>query len=137
MSFDIMLACFRDGEPHPIDRKLFETIFLAHNQRAKKGGSNPDDVYVEYADGSGGTIDCSGLADGSLSFDHCGGETFFANMVELADKTASVIFWVSEISPTVVTNEATLKHLPPDFIEGRPVRVVHNVDDIRKAIEES
>ena len=137
MSFDIFLACFRDGKPHPIERKLFDSIFLTHDLRGNKGRSDPDDVYVEYADGSGGTIYCNRLADGSLSFDHCGGETFFANMIELADRTSSVIFWVSEISPTVVTNEATLKHLPPDFIEDRPVRVVHNADDIRKAIEES
>jgi hypothetical protein len=137
MSFDIFLACFRDGKPHPIERDLFETIFLTHDRLGKKGQSDPDEMYVEYADGSAGTIYCDGLARGSISFEHCGGEAFFANLIELADKTSSVIFWVSEISPTVVTNEATLKHLPPDFIEDRPVRVVHNADDIRKAIDES
>ena len=139
MSFDIFLQCFRKGEPEPISLELFESIFLPHATHPKAYKDDPGYLTLEYPDGSGGVLYCGGIAtDGHMMFNHCGGESFWADIYQLAERTGSVIFWPSAKPPSaVVTNEAILKELPPGSFNPAHIRLIHNGSDIVKVIEAS
>ena len=56
MSFDIFFQCFRNGEPEPIPRELFEAIFLPHATHPDSYKESPGYVTLEYPDNGGASI---------------------------------------------------------------------------------
>ena len=139
MSFDIFLVCFRNGDAAPFKREVFEAIFLPHCDNVRAYKSDPSFMRVEYRDGSGGDIYCGDERDiDNIMFNHCGGESFFNDMFDLADRTLSIIFWPDATPVYVYTNAAVLKELPKDFIEkGDRSRLVRSGFDIVEAIRSS
>ncbi len=115
MSMSIFLICLRHGESASFKRSIAEEILLrdALDKRLPI-------TSVEYSDDSGGAV--YGLQDKEditgVSFDHCGGEMFFAALYELADRTGAFFVWSDALPCLAVTNEATLAHLPSDIVEG-------------------
>ncbi|HKX06957.1 MAG TPA: hypothetical protein VJN67_02130 [Stellaceae bacterium] len=112
MSIDILLQCFRDGEPATFKRELVEKIFArdANDYRPPLTG-------VRYADGGGAEIYGADNGDDiqNLMFNHFGGRTFFNPLYELARETKSVVLMVTESNPIAVTDQETADHLPPGF----------------------
>jgi hypothetical protein len=130
MSFDIFLQCFRAGEPASFKRALFEEIFGRH-------AVNPDPPFTDitYADG-GAAIHGAEVDDiQHMMFNHCGGDTFFAALHELADCTRSVILWPDEEPCLVAADPAAIENLPTDFTYGRDqVRIVHSGRELEECI---
>ncbi len=136
MSFDIFMQCFRNGEPAPISRELFESIFLPHATHPESYKADPGYFTVKYPDGSGGAIYCDDVEkSGCVMVNHCGGKSFWADFWELADHTGSVIFWPSEKAESVVTNEATLKELPKDVPDFAAAKIARDGDEVAAVIE--
>jgi hypothetical protein len=60
-------------------------------------------------------------------FNHCGGDSFYAALYELAARTRSLIFWPAVPPGAVATDAAIIQDLSPDFAERlAPVEVVRN-----------
>ena len=164
MSFDIFLQCYRKGLPTSFKREVFEDMFLAHCDNRKEYRSDPKFMRVKYPDDSradiyigtvhevrslmlelGNVAEANALSSDlgdprdilDLMFNHCGGDMFFETMYKLADRTQSVIFWPNVPSLIVVTNEAVLKELEPDFPGIDNPRIVHSGADIVEAIRNS
>lgn len=140
MSFDIFLQCFRKGEPESVPRALFESIFLPHAVPAEAYKKDPGYMVVEYPDNSGASIYTSYGDDdpaqaGSFMFNHCGGESFWRDLYELADRSKSIIYWPSEKSIYVYTDEAVVKDVPEGAFDSG--RLIKNGFDIVAAIEAS
>lgn len=72
-----------------------------------------------------------------LMFNHCGGDTFYQALYELADRTGSIIYWPAPRPSNVVTKEAVIRDVPPEGFDHATIRVVHSGRDIFKAIGES
>lgn len=139
MSFDIFLQCFRKGEPEPIPRAMFDAIFAPHDTHPHLREKDPGYMTVEYPDGSGAAIYCGGYKDGKdtshMMFNHCGGPSFWADLYELADRSKSIIFWPSEETTYVYTDEAVVKDVPEGVFDTG--RLVRSGIDIVAAIEAS
>jgi len=136
MSFDVYLQCFRKGECAYFKRETFEAIFLPHSKYVDAYRRDPSFLRVDYPDGSGSDIYCGYDADiNHLTFNHGGGTPLFQAMYELAKQTRSVIYWPSEASGAVLTEEITRKDLPADFPDKDTARVVYGGADIIDAIE--
>lgn len=71
----------------------------------------------------------------NVTFNHCGGNSFFDAMYKLADHTNSVISWPALEPKAVVPNEATLAEVPSDYPGIRAARIVRNGAEIADAIE--
>ncbi|HWE73852.1 MAG TPA: hypothetical protein VG328_11880 [Stellaceae bacterium] len=71
-----------------------------------------------------------------MMFNHCGGESFWADLYELADRSKSIIFWPSEEMTYVYTDEAVVKNVPEGAFDGGG-RLVKNGFDIVAEIEKS
>lgn len=131
MSFDIFLQCFQGGEPATFKRSLFEEIFCPN-------AINPQLPLedVTYADGGG---DIYGSDDDDiqcLMFNHCGGDTFWAALRELADRTQSVVFSASGWPTLAVADAAAIAHLPANFTKDSPnsVHVVRSGRELEELI---
>ena len=61
MSFDIWLECYRNGEPAPFKREVFESIFLPFCTNRNEYERKPDFMQVEFPDGGGADIYMSNL----------------------------------------------------------------------------
>lgn len=142
MSFDIFLQCFCNGEPEPIPRELFESIFLPHATHLDSYKEDRGYMTVEYSDGSAASIYCGGdegeEETSHMMFDHCGGDSFWADLYRLAERTQSVIFWPAVLSFRIFTNEAAVAHLPKDFLGADDiVRFIRSGAEITGLINES
>ena len=129
MSFDIFLQCFRNGEPACFKRTVFEEIFL-------RDAIDPNELPsgVTYADGGAEIyVEDKEEIDG-VSFDHCGGDTFFAALLELADRTGAVVFWPTEGRQIAVTNPDVVGHLPAELAALGPAYIVKTGPELRDAI---
>lgn len=121
MSFEIFLCCVRNGEGSAFKRELFEEIFA-------RGAIDPRSplTSVTYRDG-GAQID--GAEDDeeieNLVFSHCGGETFYAALHELADRSGSFMTWPSDGLNIAVPSHDLVTHLPADF-EDPTVTIVRS-----------
>jgi hypothetical protein len=142
MSFDIFLQCFRNGEPEPIPREVFDAIFAPQDAHSHLREKDPGYIVVGYPDGSGGAVYCGGNKDGkdtsNMMFNHCGGEAFFNDMYELARRTRSIIFWPSENPIYLYTDPSVPAELKgmEYFEEARSV-LIRCGADIDKAIASS
>ncbi len=130
MSFDIFLVCVKDGEATAFKRSLFEDIF-------SRGAIDPRLPFTNVVYGDGGA-QISGADEDedieSLSFDHCGGDTFFAALYELADRSGSVVVWPGEERVLAVTRQAMIAHLPADMGELGPPHIVSNGRELEECI---
>lgn len=130
MSFDIFLICVRNGDAAMFERALFEDIF-------RRNAIDPRSplTSVTYRDG-GAEID--GAEDGdeieNIVFNHCGGDTFYAALYELADRSGSVVLWPAAGRQIAVTREAAIAHLPPDLSDLGPPYVVANGRELAACI---
>ena len=111
MSLEILLQCFRNGEPVTFKRALYEEIF----------GRNAIDFRlpltgVNYADKGGAEI--YGADVQNLMFGHFGGKTSFNALYELARQTKSVVLTVTEGHRIAVTDQETIADLPWGFADG-------------------
>ena len=141
MSFDIFLQCFRNGEPEPIPREVFESIFLPHATHPDAYKKDTGYMTVEYSDGSGASIYCGGDNDeerSSIMFNHCGGNAFSDDMYKLAHLTRSIIYWLSENPIYLYTHPAVPAELKgmEYFEEARSV-LIRSGADIGEAIASS
>jgi hypothetical protein len=141
MSFDIFLQCFRKGEAEPVPREMFNAIFGPHDTHPQSCESDPGYMVVEYPDGSGASIYTSYGDDdparaGGFMFNHCGGESFWRDLYELADRSKSIIFWPSKQMTYVYTDEAAVKDVPEGAFDGGG-SLVKSGFDIVAAIEKS
>lgn len=139
MSFDIFVLCLRSGEPKPIPRDIFDSIFAPHDTNPAARKSDPGYMVVEYPDGSGGAIYCGGDTDETrcqIMFNHCGGDAFFADMYALAQRTRSIIYWPDEKAIYLYTDETVPAELNGCFEGARSV-LVRSGADIVKAIRNS
>jgi hypothetical protein len=141
MSFDIFLQCFRHGEPEPIPRELFESIFLPHDTHPDAYKKDPGYMTVEYPDGSGASIYCGGDNDDAQSnimFNHFGGDAFSEDLYKLAHLTRSIIYWPAQkpiylyTDPTVPAELKGIEY----FEEARSV-LIRSGADIGEAIASS
>jgi hypothetical protein len=138
VSFDIFLQCFRNGEPEPIRREVFESIFLPHATHPDAYKKDPGYMTVEYPDGSGASIYCGGDTDEQRShmmFNHCGGDAFSEDFYKLAHLTRSIIFWPTNNPIYLYTDPSVPSELKgiEYFEEARSV-LIHCGADIDKAI---
>jgi hypothetical protein len=136
MSFDIFLQCFQDGQVATWQRSVVEEVF---------GGSVTDRdndrhfMRVEFPDGGGSDIYIDNADDmDGMMFNHSGGLGFFDALWELANRIIGCVYWPAVGPSMVITNAATLTHLPPDMLEacGPPV-IAKSGADIIAAIERS
>lgn len=140
MSFDIFLQCFRNGEPEPIPREIFDSIFAPHYTHPRLREKDPGYMVVEYPDGSGGCI-YSGYDKedperwSHMMFNHCGGDSFNQDMYKLAHLTRSIIFWPTNNPIYLYTDPSVPAELKgiPYFEEARGV-FIRSGADIDKAI---
>jgi hypothetical protein len=130
LSFDIFLHCVKDGMPAAFECGLFEEIF----------GRGAIDLRlpftrVDYVDGG---AEIYGADEGEdiehLMFTRCGGETFFAALHELADRSGSMIFWPSPGRSIAVTRADMVAHIPPDMVELGPPYIVSNGRELADCI---
>jgi hypothetical protein len=70
----------------------------------------------------------------NVTFNHCGGNSFFDAMYKLADRTNSVISWPSLEAKAVVPNEVTLAEVPSNYPGIRAARIVRSGAEIADAI---
>jgi hypothetical protein len=114
MSLDIFLFCTRDGQPSSFMKSLAEEILIRDAVDKRLPVTD-----VEYPDGSRAEVygleEDEGDDIDNLYFSHCGGETFFAMLYELAVKTGSYIWWSDEPPNIAVTSEAKRADLPADM----------------------
>ena len=131
MSFDIFLQCFRAGEPANFSRSLFEEIF-------GRGAINPDPPFtdVTYTDGGADIYGAEVDDIQHMMFNHCGGDTFWAALHELADRTQSVVFSASGWPKMAVTDVATIAQLPVGYAEDEQdsVRVIRSGRELEELI---
>jgi hypothetical protein len=130
MSFDIFLVCVKNGEAAAFTRSLFEDIF-------SRGAINPRLPFTNVVYGDGGAQIFGADEDEdiqSLSFNHCGGDTFFAALYELADRSGSVVFWPGEERVLAVMSQAMIAHIPADMDELGPAHVVANGRELQNRI---
>lgn len=126
MSFDIFLRRFRNGEAAPFRRADFEEIFGPYVCSRETRF-----VCVEFPDGGGSDVYIDDGDTWHLMFNHCGGDSFFAALYELAARTQSVIFWPDDPPRAAATDAATLQHLPPEFTESpASVQLVHSGSEL-------
>jgi len=129
MSFAIYLQYFRNGETATFKRAVFEQIFGRH---AIDLDSFPKRVV--YADGGAEIyVDADEDIDG-VTFNRCGGDTFFAALLELADQTKSVVYWPDEGRQLAVTDPEILPHLPPELAALGPAFIVKSGKELEEAI---
>lgn len=130
MSFDVVLICIRKGEAATFNRTLFEEIFCREAIDPQLPLTS-----ITYHDG-GAQID--GAEDGdeieNLVFHHCGGETFYAALHELADRSGSVVLWPAKGRQIAVTRQAIVAHLPPDLADLGPPYIVANGRELAACI---
>ena len=63
---------------------------------------------------------------------------FFEALYRLADDIKGLIYWPGVAPSSVITEAATLRHIPEEFVEGcGPPIVVKNGDEITEAIRNS
>ena len=131
MSFDIFLQCYRNGETVTFKRELVEELF-----GPSSGNFDPHFMRSNFSDLDGGDIYLEGEDNQGLMFNHCGGDRFFQAMWELADRTQSIIFWPDRPPGLAITTPETLKHLPPDLLDGfRPAKIVRSGKELSGYIE--
>src|SRR5271170_3992528 len=106
----LYLFCFRNHEPAFFKRSLFEEIF-------RRGAFIPASSFsdIEYEDGF--TDICIEDDDeiDSMSFSRSLGDTFIANMLDLADRTRSFI--LDHDNNIFVTDLAVQDHLPRGLLD--------------------
>jgi hypothetical protein len=129
MGFEIFTERFREKEPAPYDRKIAEEIFI-------RDAINPTTPLgeVRYADGS---AEIDGAEDDEVSglvLAHFSGRTVLERLLELAQRTGSVIIWPGDETCAAVTSPEWLAHLPDDMIESMQPTVVRNLDELIAAI---
>ncbi len=133
MSFDIFLQCFENGEPKYFERSLFKEVFERHATSLDAALTR-----VVYADGGAqifGTEEGESLE--GLTFNHAGGDTFFAAVLELAARTGSVLYWPGEPPCIAAADPGVVEHLPADMVEQLgPVCIVRTGDQLRDFILE-
>src|ERR1700730_13081390 len=134
MSFDIFLQCFRNGEPATFKRALVEEIFTRDAVDYR-----PPLTDVTYVDGGAGGIYGADEEEDiqNMMFNHCGGDTFFAALHELAARTNSVVFWPRVGRSIAVTDAAFVNHLPSGFDDMGPAYIVSNGRELEACIFES
>jgi len=124
MSLDIFLAPFRNGKPLTFDRSLLLEAFGRNADLVESGFSR-----IRYSNEEGAQLygaEEQTVAHG-LSFNHFGGDQFFAGLWRLADRTNAVIFWPGRKGNAVISSEAVLTHADPEFIEPlQPIKIVTN-----------
>jgi hypothetical protein len=126
MSFDIFLQRFHNGEIATFRRSEFEEIFGPYVCSRESRF-----MRVEFPDGSGSDIYIDeGDPDGA-TFNHCGGDAFFAALYELAARTQAGIYWPDDPQRAAATDAATLQHLPPNFVECHAaIQLVHSGSEL-------
>lgn len=134
MSLDIFLFCKRNGQLSSFKKAIAEELLIRDAVDKRLPVTD-----VEYPDGSRAEV--FGLEEGegedidNLYFTHCGGETFFAVLYELAVKTGSYIWWSDEAPNIAVTSEALLADLPAkEVADLGPPYIVSNGTELEKAI---
>lgn len=135
MSFDIFLQCFRDGGVAAFERAAFEKIFgpLAVERRNGKGF-----VRIKFSDGGAEIYIDDDDELTCIMFNHCGGDIFFDALYRLADAIKGLVYWPGVAPSSVITEAATLRHIPEEFVEGcGPPIVVKNGEEITEAIRNS
>jgi len=130
MSFDIFVMCFRNGDAATFERALFEEIF-------GRGAIDPQLPFtsVTYGDGSAEIYGADESEDiEHLMFNHCGGDTFYSALYELADRSGSVVIWPVIGRQIAVTSKAIIEHLPADVESLGPAYVVSNGQELAACV---
>jgi hypothetical protein len=130
MSFDIFLVCFKNQELATFPRALVEEIFGRHAI-----GPQFPLTDLDYTDGGGAIYGAEEDSVDGLMFNHCGGPTFYNAMLELADRTGSVIQWLAEGTSLVATRSEVMDHLPSGYLDDfGPACIVTTHEELTKAI---
>jgi len=134
VSFDIFLQSFRDGEVATWSRSLVEETF---GQRIVLGDVADNFFRVNFPDGGGSDVYLGSDRDVcGMMFNHSGGAEFFDALWKLADRVQGVIFWPDTRPVFVVTDAATVPHIPADMLAaGAPPLIVKSGAEIVAAIE--
>ena len=124
MSFDIFLHAFSNGE---IASFRAQTLKEAFGPDAEFG---PDFCQVSFPDDSGGDIYGADKPEIShLMFNHFGGDSFFAGLLELARRTNGLIYWPSTPLSAVTTSQEALTHVNREFLDAFEITIVETVAD--------
>jgi hypothetical protein len=134
MSFDICLQCDRDGKSAPWKREIVEQIFGHYVvYRDEDHGF----MRLEFPDGGGSDV-YMGINDDikSMMFSHSGGQDFFEALYQLIDRIHGYLFWPADPPFFVITDAATITHVPGGFLEsGFVPLLVKSGTEIIAAIE--
>ena len=68
-----------------------------------------------------------------LGFGHFGGDSFFRDLYELADRVGGMVYAGGKPS-VIVTKESVLKEIPEDFLGMENARVVRNASELEEAV---
>jgi hypothetical protein len=160
MSYDIFLACVRGKDTLRFKREVFEEIFLPHCSHLQSYRSDPGSMQVEYLDGSRADISIHNTSEEAeearrrartpqervklpefppgdpafiefLGFGHFGGDAFFRDLYDLADRVGAMVYAGGNV---IVTKESVLKELPEDFRGMDRARVVRNPAELEDAV---
>jgi len=129
MSFDIFLACYRDGEnatfPHEIVRRAFAPYILEIHGGLKVDPEAEVDSQrwaLRFKDGGRCDvyINAEGPIGGFMVNRPPGSPAFWDALIDIMKQTDTVLFWPD--GGAVVAKESVVAHMPPDMIEvmGRP-----------------
>jgi hypothetical protein len=131
MSFTLFLERFRDGEPAPFPRQVFDRIFSPSVVDDPNIGTT-----LRYPDDGGGELS---IADGDavtgFTIDRPAGDLLFVDIITVMREVGAVLFWPDEGPCSAVTDPSVVAHLPPDMTEALgPPHVVATATDLMIAI---
>lgn len=122
MSFDVFLMHFGVGESENLKTSDIDEILGPYVDWRE-----PHFMRVEFSDGGGSDVYYGDKSDrSSMMFNHFGGAAFYDALYKLAARTQSLVWWPAVDRPChAMTDAATLKYLPQDYLEefGTPVLV--------------
>ncbi len=126
MGFDLFVHCFKNKEYAQYDRQIVEDIF----NRDSIDPTTPLSE-VRYHDGRAEVYGAEKEKISGVMLSHFGGRTVLARVLELAERTGSLIFWPDEERRMAVTNAEVLNHLPDKIREEcNEIVIVTTVDEL-------
>lgn len=66
-----------------------------------------------------------------LGFNHFGGDGFFRDLYDLADRVGAMVYAGGAV---IVTKESVLKEIPEDFLGMENARIVRNAAELEEAV---
>jgi hypothetical protein len=127
MSFDLFVTPVRNGDTATFRRSVFEEIFTREALEPSSPLNN-----VRYPDGSSAEIyGCEADDIDGVMFTHFGGETVFSLIIELAERTGSMIFWPDTRPALAVTRASVIDHIPADCVATiGPAKIVSDAREL-------